>query len=121
MAAILAQRVLRKRVNLHMHACVYLCVRAQMHPYTISKHCLITGSLLHENLSAKSPHTFWRVLEVSWGTKKPKLATHTSSNHKQNKDANSRNQLKHKIQPGVLDSLGHIGLICADKQRGLMV
>lgn len=36
---------------------MYLCVRAQMHPYTISEHCLITASLLHENLLANSLHT----------------------------------------------------------------
>lgn len=54
MAAILAQRALHKSVNLHMHAFVCLCVCAQMHPYTISEHCLITASLLHENLLANS-------------------------------------------------------------------
>lgn len=126
MAAILAQRVLHKSVNLHMHVCVYVCVyvsvRAQMHPYTISKHCLITASLLHENLLANSPHTLFGGCEkLVGGTKKPELVPNTSSTHAQNRGANFRNQLKRKIQSGVLDSRGGIGLLCADKQHGLMV
>lgn len=101
---------------------VYLCVRAQMHPYTISKHCLITASLLHENLLANSPHTqFWRVWEVSWGTKKPEPFPRTSSTHVQNRRANFRNQFKCIIQSGALDSSEGSGLLCSDKQHGLMV
>lgn len=103
--------------------CVYLCVRAQMHLCTISKHCLITASPLHENLFANSAHTQFCSFECEklvGGTKKPEPVPHTSSTHVQNW-ANFRNQFKCKIQSGALDSPEVVGLLCADKQHGLMV
>lgn len=49
MAAILAQRVLHKSVNLHIRTCVSICVCTNA-PFKISKRCLITVSLFHETL-----------------------------------------------------------------------